>query len=43
MKKHPAQRLTFVKAKPYGQVVIKIDSINLEIWNGQTFLSKYLA
>ena len=41
--KAPSSKITFVKAKPYGQVVIKIDSINLEIWNGQTFLSKYLA
>ena len=41
---HLAKKLTLLKkARPYGQVVIKIDTINLEIWHGQTSLLKYLV
>ena len=30
------KRLIFLKVKPYGQVFIKTDMINQEIWPGQT-------
>ena len=32
MKKHPAQRLIFLKVKPYGLALIKTDMINQEKW-----------
>ena len=35
------ERLIFLKVKPYGQVVIKTDMINQEIWPGQTSPLKY--
>ena len=41
LKKHLAQRLVFQKAKPYGLMNIKTESINQEIWNGHFFSLKY--